>query len=303
MRRHVSLSRAFTLVELLVVIAVIVVLVAVLLPVLAGAQQRAREVQCQSNLRQVAMALHNYAADNKGKFPPNINPMPPNVLPRWNHWCEPERIGRYLRIREHAWLDATRNPVFICPEDEGSVRSYAMNWFACSAVVPRSGQIGPPGHPRFGRAWNTKTAGASRLILLAEGISYYPAEWRHVTVAPTSYEAHPLIYSFNGVWDTPVPVPLPPGKLFVGDLRIISVGPTPFRYTARETNIDWSRHRPRGDGGTRVTEARGRANIAFGDGHVESFRPEDLADRRTFKSKFVAIWSPDDRTMERFARF
>jgi prepilin-type N-terminal cleavage/methylation domain-containing protein len=69
LRRLPVFARAFTLVELLVVVAIISILAALLLPALAGGKERARRVACKNQLRQFTVAVQLFAGDHREKLP------------------------------------------------------------------------------------------------------------------------------------------------------------------------------------------------------------------------------------------
>ncbi len=103
---------AFTLIELLVVIAIIAILAAILFPVFSQAREKARQVSCLSNLRQAAMAYHQYTQDHDEFVPFGWI---------WAYDLSPQRIVEVPRGPYFGWLpdyiDAyVRNAgIWVCP--------------------------------------------------------------------------------------------------------------------------------------------------------------------------------------------
>lgn len=98
---------AFTLVELLVAIAIIGVLIALLLPAIQAARAAARRTQCANNMRQIGLAIHQYANTHDGQMPQAYHDF--NVASRERTWIY--SLAPYMES-----VDAIR----ICPEDPQS---------------------------------------------------------------------------------------------------------------------------------------------------------------------------------------
>ena len=109
--------KAFTLVELLVVIGIIALLTALLLPALNDARERSRQAQCASNLRTLAIGLMVYSQDNHGALPGiATSPQQPWDWIYWAPWQgSPYNVFANGPLCRYIGKDES---VFRCPSDD-----------------------------------------------------------------------------------------------------------------------------------------------------------------------------------------
>lgn len=163
--------RAFTLVELLVVIGIIAVLIAILLPALNQARRQAQQVQCSSNLRQIALALLNYSSENQGELIPDMvesyGGAPSLIYPNGFFWANALVADGYIRVSQVGEMNPNSptgvNPVvptsdvFVCPTAVTDSFSFAgrISTGNCDNVAgdePTQGPVTSPqtNYPRSG---------------------------------------------------------------------------------------------------------------------------------------------------------
>ncbi len=246
--------RAFTLIELLVVVSVIALLVALLLPALTLARRTAMVTICNSHLKQYAMGLTNWAADDeRGQYPPNYSWSPGVVWSKASSQhmdTMPQNMGRDSRIISRtSFLDRymavvaggdPRGDMLWCPLDRDQ----------------RPGPTSLVGYdnlfqytdPRYGLAFN------------ADAVNGFNRYWVGFAIF-AAWESSIAVWDNSGNQDPTGPVMGPAGSqdVILADY-VMSGVPAPPNYIDNHA------------GDPRDPNTHEENNVAFSDGHVETHK-------------------------------
>lgn len=207
---------AFTLVELLVVIAIVGILIALLLPAIQAAREAARRMACQNNIKQIAVAMHNYESSKK-VFPPSLY-FYGTGDPRNSNWSAQARILPFLEeaalesaidyaqsyntVRINGELVASKKiPSFSCPSEQRAEPrasatepthfpiNYGLNfgaWFVFDSATLRGGE--GMFYPNSAVAFRHCTDGGSKTLMVAEIKAYQTFDTGSANGTPTPAE-------------------------------------------------------------------------------------------------------------------
>ena len=218
----------FTLVELLVVIAIIGILVALLLPAIQASREAARRTQCQNNMKQAALALHNYESSKKA-FPPfcelprTTTFQPFSAQARLLPYMEEENVARLIDFdvavpfTAHPEVAKMRIATYICPSEENdrarvtpTLEYYPLNycfnegtWFIYDPVSNEAGDGAFA--PNHAFKASQITDGLSHTLAISECKAYQPNMWdtgkpSTLNIAPPSSPTE-LAAHFGGTFD------------------------------------------------------------------------------------------------------
>ena len=234
---------AFTLVELLVVIALITILLAILLPVLGRAREQARRVQCASNLRQITNAWMMYADNNQGLLPAAAAKIA-TYAHDWLIWFKPLTQAKLDQSALAPYVGRPLNRMlFRCPSDD---------WQSHTDL---------DGNTDFGPYYFSYSMNARLTNTFPQYNTDIPGLFRPLKITKIKNSSEKIVLIEvderlirDGMWD--------PQDIIGNNSRIERIA---SRHGAYRVQIEELRSRWTDE----ATRKRTRGNASFADGHVE----------------------------------
>jgi prepilin-type N-terminal cleavage/methylation domain-containing protein/prepilin-type processing-associated H-X9-DG protein len=283
--------RGFTLVELLVVIGIIAVLISILLPALNKARRAAKQAQCSSNMRQIAMGMLTYINANKGNFPPARVEPGGTVYPEGWWWATELVLGKYInapnlyRDGQRGQLTLNTSSAFFCPE--GNFETQLDDQGGALPKYPADG---------FNNQFNYGVVSGTNYIdrLISPGKYFNVGTWYEPTGRPSSSstnnypggrEASPFVWINDGAGSAALMsnphfrrsltyVRKPAELVMLAEAISVNYVDQTQKVAGHRARRIAGRHGKATDGGTNAM-----TNLAFFDGHVAAFptRTWDMA--------------------------
>ncbi len=156
--RPASIRHAFTLVELLVVVAIIGILIGLLLPAVQAARNSSRRISCCNNLRQIGIALQGYHLANKAFPPGGIEPITPR-RPQGRQLAWSAFLLTYLE--QQALFEQIDFEKAFDSEQNAAAAAEVISTYLCPSVPRTSPKVDGRGACDYGGIYGERISGAN----------------------------------------------------------------------------------------------------------------------------------------------